>query len=348
MRADAKKGRPVRRLLALQLCLLALLLCGCRVRTTAVDPSQAGPAAHTVEAGGNGQDGREEEIPAAEDPSVQPDTAEAGAEPDRTVERRDADRREYDENAAVEITAGTGRTLHAEGEGQGTAQDAEQAYATVAKIDPGAEETATQKTAAEHADRMGVAEDAEEADSAMVYWQVLLEDRLGTLYECKRLNAYFEMPADCLTVHRSSQEHTLLIGAGVYDVSARLLEQNLTVDDGWIGRKDPQLIVKVVGRDVLGSGVADTAAALAVRTGLLARPGWTSIDAVRGGRILLISEELFEAPHLRLAAMLMIAKEAYPSLFADVDPDEALRQLAEEATGSAPAGVYRLSGQEDQ
>jgi hypothetical protein len=61
--------------------------------------------------------------------------------------------------------------------------------------------------------------------------------------------------------------------------------------------------------------------------------------------VLLLSEELAEAPHLRLAAMLMIAKTAYPELFADISIDHALEMLAEEAAGSVPAGIFYYNGQ---
>ena len=66
-------------------------------------------------------------------------------------------------------------------------------------------------------------------------------------------------------------------------------------------------------------------------------------DAVRAGRVLVVSEALLESEPLRLAAELAIAKVAYPDLFADVDPDEALRSLTAEAEGAAREGVWFLS-----
>ena len=43
---------------------------------------------------------------------------------------------------------------------------------------------------------------------------------------------------------------------------------------------------------------------------------------------------------LQTAAMVLIAKTANPDLFADVDADNMLQMLAEEATGTLPAGTY--------
>ena len=68
------------------------------------------------------------------------------------------------------------------------------------------------------------------------------------------------------------------------------------------------------------------------------------LDAVRNGRVLLISEELLGTPYLRTAAALMVAKCAYPDLYADVDIAKALEMLAEEAAGSVPAGIYYFTG----
>ena len=108
---------------------------------------------------------------------------------------------------------------------------------------------------------------------------------------------------------------------------------------------NPDIIVKAVDRSVLGTGTVSAEAARRVYADLLSRGGWSAVNAVRNKRVLLLSEELLEAPHLRPAAMLMIAKTASPDLFADVSADDALAMLAEEAAGSAPYGTYYYHGQ---
>ena len=52
---------------------------------------------------------------------------------------------------------------------------------------------------------------------------------------------------------------------------------------------------------------------------------------------------MLEAPHLRLAAGLLIAKMANPEVYADVDVAQALKALTEEAAGTAGEGLYYLS-----
>ena len=84
--------------------------------------------------------------------------------------------------------------------------------------------------------------------------------------------------------------------------------------------------------------------AQAVYSGLLARGGWAAMDAVKNGRVLLLSEELLKAPYLQTAAMLLIAKTANPALFSDVDAEKALAMLSQEAAGSIPADIYWYMG----
>lgn len=265
---------------------------------------------------------------------------ESGA---RTRENPDASRKEYDENAPVEVVPGTGRLLNGEGEGDTAGPAADGARSAEALLNGGAEKPAVQTSAVPEAENRGVSEDADRAESALTYFTVLLEDRGGALYECQRAALYWETAEDHVTVHKSSPEHALILGAGAYDVSARLLAENLRVDDGWVVRKNPQVIVKIADSSVLGGSVRSAAAAEALCRELTLREGWSGIDAVKNRRVLILSRELLEAPYWRTAAMLMIAKTANPELYADIDLQQALEMLAEEAAGTIPGGIYYYS-----
>ena len=316
------------------LLILCLTLSGCRTRTGV--NRQADPAASlngSLHGGGTDPDAGTEEQEKSEEPGGQ------------TKENPDASRKEYDEDRPAEIIPGTERTVHGSGEGGGFSASGENTDRQAAMLNEDAEKAAVQTVAAEEAEQTGVSGDADAADSPMTYYSVLLQDRMGSLFECQRMNVYWETAEDHVTVYRTSPEHSLILDAGAYDVSARLLEGNLRVDDGWIGRKNPDLIVKVTDRSVLGTGVLSAEGARRIYTGLLTREGWAAISAVQSKRVLLLSEELLEAPHLRLAAMLMIAKTASPDLLADVNIDTALAMLGEEAAGSAPYGTYYYNSQ---
>ena len=338
----------IRRVLLLLLVAgLMPFLSACRVRTNGGGSGQFIPAA----AGNNAQAGGAEDT--AGTGAVSGETQEGGeTDPQkngetgtRTKENPDASRKEYDENAPVEILPGTGRLLYGEGEDNSAGAASDDAQAAGAFLNDQAEEPAYQTVAARETENKGVSEDADKADSAMTYFTVLLEDRGGSLYECQRVNLYWETTGDHVTVHKSSAAHSLILNAGAYDVSARLLPENLRVDDGWVVRKNPQVIVKVVDGSILGSTVSSPAAAKDVYRELSLREGWPGIDAVRNHQVLILSQELLDAPYLQTAAMLMIAKTANPELYADVDLQQALQMLAEEATGAVPYGIYYYSGE---
>ena len=328
-------------LLVLLVAVLLPSLSACRVRTGpggSGGGTQAGAPAG--EPGGTPETGAEAGVPGENGETDRGEGAEAGS---RTRENPEASRKEYDETAPAEVVPGTDRLLNGEGPGSGAAAETEDAPATGSRLDEGAEESALRTVSAEEAEDKGVSEEAERADSALTYYTVLLEDRGGSLYECQRVNVYWETPGDHVTVHKSSPEHEMILQAGAYDVSARLLPENLRVDDGWVARKNPQVIVKVVDSAVLGSAVVSAAPAEAVCRELARREGWNGIDAVKDRRVLLLSRELLDAPYLRLAAVLAVAKAAYPELYAGEDPAEALRLLSEEATGIIPSGNYFFS-----
>ena len=220
---------------------LCLELCGCRVRIRDI---QAGPAAGQGSVPEVSSSGGTEEVQNA-------DTEENGGEPgEKTRENPQSSRKEYDENAAAEIIAGTDRTVNAEGEGPGSYLPGEQADVSVSKLNETAKETATRTVPAEEASDMGVSEDGQAADSALTYYSVLLQDRMGSLFECQRQYVYWETAEDHRTVYKTSPEHILILDAGCYDVSSRLLEENLLVDDGWIARKNPGVIVKITDSSI--------------------------------------------------------------------------------------------------
>ena len=315
-------------LLALALSLL-LPLCGCRTRTRG-DSESILPEADESRADESLQ--RETVVRDAS----WTEAGETGEKSGRTKENPEASRKEYDENAPAEIVPGTDRLLHEAGEGDGASEADEESERSVSRVNEQAEEPAARTVAAQEADRMGVSVDAAAADSALTYFTVLLQDKMGSLYECQRLNVYWETAQDHVTVHKTSQEHAMILDAGCYDVSSRLLPENLTVDDGWVVRKNPGVIVKIVDSGVLASEQSARAMVESLRN----REGWMTVDAVKKHRVLLLSGDLLEAPYLRTAAMVMIAGTANPELFADVDLDRMVQMLVEEATGTLPAGTF--------
>lgn len=316
--------------------LLTAVLASCRVRIIEDHAAKTGLSRFTAE-------DPDAPIDNLNDLTNEPDRNLNKLYPDssQTEEDPDAQRKEYDENASAEIVEGTDRLIHAEGGGSGaflTGEDTD----PVMKLNENAEETALLTVITEQAEESGVSEEGKTADSFLQYYTTMLQERSRSLFECKRQFVYWETSSDHVTVHKGSPEHTLILNAGAYDVSARLLEENLTVDNGWVMRKNPGVIVKVVSGDILGSSVRSTQTAESILSELSSREGWKDIDAVRQGRVLLLSEELLNSAYLQTGAMLVLAKAANPELYEDTDPAKAIQDLIEEATGSRPEGIFFL------
>ena len=333
-------GRKKKRgLLLILLPVMLLIMSGCRVRTTSEIPKgnvirQAGETA--------GQETLTDNR-SAEHADGEPEVSDSGG---KTQEQPDAERKEYDETADAEIIPGAAHTAAGSGTGNAAAVNTEESDIRGSILGEEAEKSATRTVAAGEAERMGVAEDAKTAETVMDYYRVLLEDRTGSLMECQRLYAYWETETEWRTIHRSSPEHRMILESGCYDVSGRLTEERLQVDAGWVARKNPDIIIRAVPSSVLGNGVFSAEAAESIRDGMLRRDGWNGISAVKTGRVVLVSAGMAEAPHLKLAAELLIAKTAYPDLMQDVDVREALKALTEEATGTIPEAWFFIDGGE--
>lgn len=300
------------------LAVLQLSGCGIRVRTPEAPLPAEDPAS-------------EQETVTEEQPQIIPEEPEI--DPNRPSEEDpESDRREFSEDADAELSSDAETVIIIEETEtpapQGAAQEGSGGH------------TATETVPDQQAEEQGVADDAEVAETALQYYQTLLDSRLGELFECKRLYVYWETPEDYQTVSKTSAEHQVILLAGAYDVSAKLLPDALTVDDGWVLRKNPGAIVKCVESGLLGRDVLAVSAAQTVRENLLAREGWNAMDAVKSGTVLLLSQELLRSPAGQTAAAVYLAKSMYPAQMSDIDPDEALRLLMQESTGTEPGGIY--------
>lgn len=167
-----------------------------------------------------------------------------------------------------------------------------------------------------------------------------LDAGLGSMYECQKGYVYFETTAEFTTVNRADDRHRLILDAGGYNCGDKLKGDALVVDAGWVLRKNPTVMVKCVGADVLGEGISDTTAAAAVRAEFVSREGLDGASAVINGRVLLLGERLFESNEGRLLAKLYIARELYPTLFGEDDIADFAARIKDAGGEDFTAGVY--------
>ena len=303
----------------LLLAVLLLTLTGCRSRTTLAPRGTDYPAASETTSDGPSADGQPEE---ADDDSGE------------TVENPSAEKKEYDETARAELLASQTQAVHGDGDGDGLPTAQKNAETHVFQLSDAAPLTAAQTLPAEEAERLGVSESAPVAETAQRYYDALLQSRLNTLFECKKLNVYIETPAAFVTVYKTSAEHALILAAGGYDVAARRMENDLTVDGGWVQRKNPDFIVKFAAPDALAGSAQGLCDAL------LTREGIRETSAAKNRRILLLSESFLSAPQLQTAAAVCLAKAMYPDLFDDIDAAQAVGQLADECGADPNALLF--------
>ena len=152
---------------------LLLSLSGCRSRTTlaprSADKSAVSETTDDVFSG-----------------DAQPENVgETGGE---TVDDPLADRAEYDETARAELLDNQTRSVHGDGEGGGLPHSQSRAEDSAMQLSGDAALTATRTLPAEEAERLGVSESAPVAETAQRYYDALLQSRVQTLFECKKLN----------------------------------------------------------------------------------------------------------------------------------------------------------------
>ena len=289
------------------LLLLLTTASGCRSRTSAAPRASGAQTPAASSDSGAAADGEPEAL------------TENGGE---TVENPLAERAEYDEAARAELLENQSRAVSGEGDGGGPPMRQKDADSRALQLDSAAELAAVKTLPAEEAERLGVSESAPAAETAQRYYTALLQSRLRTLFECKKLNVYIETPESFVTVYKTSAEHALVLAAGGYDVAAKRMENDLAVDGGWVQRKNPDFIVKFVDASALNGGTLGA---------LLAREGLRETAAAKNGCALLLCDSLLDAPQLQTAAAVCLAKAMYPDLFDDIDAAQAVGQLADEA-----------------
>lgn len=169
----------------LLLCLL--LLTGCRSRVTSDRNGEDGDSAGIgrISLARDDREGK----PLTED------TAPADAmtdDADRKIQNPGAERIQYDESASAKVQSTASILLHQQGDDVSGFAPGNEAGLPVDGLSPDAERKAEQTLRDENAQRMGTDDQAGEADSFYTYYSALLQDRLGDLFECQRLDLYWE------------------------------------------------------------------------------------------------------------------------------------------------------------
>lgn len=143
---------------------------------------------------------------------------------------------------------------------------------------------------------------------------------------------------DYMAFGSGSPWHEMIEMAGGTNIFADMPMPYPKVDPEAVIKRNPQVILKDTRRTPpMGYGVTDTEPIQAYINELIARPGWEALDAVRDGRVYVLSPDLTAGPK-KVIAIAYFAKLFHPQL--DLDPEAIFREYHEAWQGVEHKGVF--------
>ena len=169
----------------------------------------------------------------------------------------------------------------------------------------------------------------------------IAESKVKDLKPEEKVRVYAEHHGkDYMAFGPGSEWHSMIETAGGSNIFADAAKPYTEVDPEVLLERNPQVILKDVRRaPKMGYGVTDTEPVKAYVDEFTARPGWSELDAVRDGKVYVVSSALGAGP-TKIITILYFAKILYPERFADIDPDSLLAEYYEEFQGVELKGVF--------
>ena len=168
----------------------------------------------------------------------------------------------------------------------------------------------------------------------------LIKERVKDLEDEQKPRVYIEGMSDYATYGPKSPVHTAIITCGGINIFADAVGAYPKVDPEALIERNPQVILRDIWRGCVPCGydVTDTGPLEEFRNAIMSRPGWDHIDAVKNGRVYLIS---FSAKSTHSSVWYSyVAKWLHPELFEDIDPVAIHREWMEKFLGVEYKGVY--------
>lgn len=194
---------------------------------------------------------------------------------------------------------------------------------------------------------LGREEEAGELISFYRKYLKMIRKRLKRIRPEDRLRVYVESYTELTSVAEGSGGHEICSEAGGINIAGGEPVPYPKVSPEWVLEQDPQVIVKAVSSSVpFGYGGGDVERLEALRRDIMDRPGWEEMEAVKQGRVYLISSEIWAGPRA-VVGIAYMAKWLYPEVFEDLDPEAIHREYLKRFLGSEYKGTFvwpKLSG----
>ncbi|MGB9804216.1 ABC transporter substrate-binding protein [Desulfofundulus sp.] len=170
-------------------------------------------------------------------------------------------------------------------------------------------------------------------------WRTV-QERTKKLSSRQKVKVYWESSlGDWKTNGPGSGAHPLIEWAGGINIAAGLGVAYPVVSPEWVAAKNPDVIIKYVGREQAGWTVNDTKKMEDLRRQIMSRPSLKNTNAVKHGRVYLISDLITCAPQ-GAAGEYYIARWLHPELFRDVNPEAVRREMLKKFYGEELKGVW--------
>ncbi|MCK4326370.1 ABC transporter substrate-binding protein [bacterium] len=182
----------------------------------------------------------------------------------------------------------------------------------------------------------------EEAQEYIEYYQRILDEVQSRLRSIKKkVRVYGESYGDYVAVSKGSGAYELLKRAGVDNIAGNQPISSPRMAPEWVVDENPEVIIKAAssGGVRMGYGILDKEAISNFRNRLVARPVWDRIEAVKKGRVYIISAEIWADPRAAIG-ILYVAKWCYPELFKDIDPEAIHRKWLMKWHRKELKGIY--------
>ena len=174
-------------------------------------------------------------------------------------------------------------------------------------------------------------------------YQNLINERIANVPESERPTVFFEMHGGAFrTGIPGSQYYQQVELAGGRNIAKSLEGSSLAsvpeVSAEWVAEYNPDYMLKE--STAFGFTVTSDESISAIYDDIKKRPGMEGVTAIKEDNIIMISVSLLSSPGY-IVGECYLAKELYPDLFQDLDPDAVLKEWFEIAyPGKKVEGIW--------
>lgn len=151
-------------------------------------------------------------------------------------------------------------------------------------------------------------------------------------------NVYIESYTDYHSAGRGSGGNEMCVWAGGYNISGESAIQYPEVTSEWVVAKNPDIIIKAASQGRCYQ-MTEPGRLKNIRTGIIQRPAWNNISAVKKGKVYVIASDIWTGP-MAIVGISYMAKWFHPAVFKDIDPVLIHKEYLEKFQKIKYSGVY--------